>query len=133
MRRSLAKGFSLIELMIVLSIIGILAMIAYPAYTDYVRRSSRADVKAILLENAQAMERWFTLNNVYTGGSLVSAVSPKGASGSSVRYAISFVATPTDTAWTLQAVPQNGQNGDACGTLTLTQTGAQTPTVAGCW
>lgn len=127
------SGFTLIELMITIAIIGILASVAYPSYISYVLRASRTDVKSLLLENAQFMERFFTTNNTYVGAALPNAVSPKGAAGGAIRYNISFSAGPTATAFTIQAVPAGAQAADSCGTLTLTNTGAQTPTTAGCW
>jgi type IV pilus assembly protein PilE len=126
------RGFTLIEVMITVAIVGILASIAYPAYQDYVRRAARADAKAVLMETAQFMERHFTTNNAYTGVGVLSGVSPKGASGSRIKYNISFSARSA-TAFTLQAVPNGGQSSDSCGTLTLSNTGAQSPTTAGCW
>jgi len=131
--RKQAFGFTLIELMIVVAIIGILASIAYPSYTQYVLRANRAEAKAVLTETAQFMERYFTTNGTYVGGALLSNVSPKGASGSAIKYNISFSAGPTATAFTLQAAPSGVQANDSCGTLTLSNTGAQTPTTAGCW
>lgn len=127
------RGFTLIEVMIAMVIVGILAAIAYPSYRQYVLRSNRAEAKAIMMEAAQFMERYFTTNNTYVGAALPSTVSPKGASGSGIKYNISFSVAPTANNYTLQAVPNGGQASDACATLTLSQAGARTPTTAGCW
>ena len=59
------KGFSLIEIMIVVVIIGILASIVVPSYRDQVRASRRADVQRLLVERSQALERYFTSNGRY--------------------------------------------------------------------
>ncbi len=63
----LKNGFSLIELIIVVAIIGILTSIVYPSYSDYVRRANRSDAKIILTELAQRQERYFTENLRYAG------------------------------------------------------------------
>lgn len=128
-----SRGFTLIEVMITVVIVGILASIAYPSYQQYVLRSNRAEAKAILMETAQFMERYFTTNNTYAGAAVPSAVSPKGSIGGGIRYNIGFSAGPAANTYTLQAVPSGGQAADACGTLTLNQAGARTPTTAGCW
>ena len=126
-------GFSLIEIMIAVAVVGIISAIAIPSYSSYVQRSARTDAKSLLMENTQFMERYFTTNNTYVGATLPNTVSPKGASGSAIRYNISFPADPTAGSYTVQAVPVNAQASDSCGTLSISNTGAQTPTTAGCW
>jgi type IV pilus assembly protein PilE len=129
-----ARGFSLVELMVVLVIIGVLSAVAIPSYRKNVQSTQRAAAKAIMAETTQYMERYYTTNNSYVGGTLSSAVSPKGATGTSIAYNISFTATPTASAYTVQAVPANGQSSDSCGTLSLASTGAQSATGTGsCW
>ena len=72
-------GYTLIELMIVIVIIGIITMIAYPSYRDYVLRSHRADGQIALTVCAASQERWFTKNNTYsTGVSGCSGTSSEG-------------------------------------------------------
>ena len=61
-----SRGFTLIELMIAVAVVGILAAIAYPSYQDSVRKARRADAKSALLDAAQRQERFFTENNQYT-------------------------------------------------------------------
>jgi len=130
------SGFTLIEVMIVVVIIGILATVAYPAYTRYIQDSRMATAQGDLMELAQFMERQYSLNNTYVGVTLPFTVSPRD--GGTVAYNLSFPAAPTANAYVLRAVPAPGgpQVGHTCGTLTLNQAGVRTPDPATnprCW
>ena len=114
------RGFTLIELMIVVVVVGILAAIAFPSYTRYVEKARRADAKSALLDASQRLERCYTQNNTYVGCP-VAGTSPDGF------YAIAATAQ-TVTAFTLTATPvaTGPQAGDIrCGTYTLQSTGAR--------
>jgi len=122
------KGFTLIELMIVVAIIGILATIAYPSYQEQVKSSRRADAKGALAGLASAMERHSTANNTYlgagtTGGNTgAPTIFPDEAplDGSTKFYDLTIQAASATT-YTLRATPKNGQVGD--GYLELLSTG----------
>ena len=117
-----SRGFTLIELMITGASAGIWSAIAYPSYTEYVRRGHRADARAGLLQAQQWLERAATATGKYPT-SLPSALTWSG--DSSKRYTIAFAASNTDAAYTLTATPKSPgpQAGDKCGTYTLSNTG----------
>lgn len=129
----MSHGFTLVELMVTLVIVSIITAIAYPSYRDNVNRSKRADARALLLENAQFMERFFTENNSYSQSNAVipvapvlpNLVSPRGATGNNVNYNISFRAVPalTQTTFAIQATPVNSMSTDKCATFTLNNLG----------
>lgn len=138
-------GFTLIELMIVVTIVAILAAIAYPSYREFVRRSDRADAKSGLLENAQFLERNFTLSNSYEADSAGNAISASSLPVAQVprdgtaKYNITLAGDDLSASeFVLRAVPTGAQTDDGCGTLTLNQQGRKgvesaTLTVAECW
>lgn len=66
MKRTTQKGFTLIEMMIVVAIVGIMASVAIPSYLDYVVRTNRADAKDMLTEVVYQLERYNTRQRVYT-------------------------------------------------------------------
>lgn len=147
-------GFTFIELVVAMAIVGVLATIAIPSYIDSVSKSRRNDAKGALLGFANAMERHYTENNSYCdagglGGSnscggptfdngapgIFSAKSP--IDGSATHYNLTIVSgSITDTTYTLAATPTGAQANDKCGTLTLTHTGVRNSsqlTPAECW
>lgn len=142
MRKTNQTGFTLIELMITVAVVGILAAIAYPNYTQYVQRANRAEARSMLLENAQFLERNYTTANRYdqtsAGATINSAALARTQSpeNGTAKYnlTVAIGAAPAQT-FTLSAAPTGSMAGDACGTLTLTNTGVQGAggVVADCW
>jgi type IV pilus assembly protein PilE len=116
-----ARGFTLIEVMVAIAIIGILAAISIPAYTSYIQRANRSDARAQLLEAAAFLQRGFSQNNVYPPAlPLPYAVSP--ASGAA-KYNIGVLRT--DTTFTIAAFPIGTMASDDCATLIIDQSGAR--------
>jgi len=131
------KGFTLIELMIVVAIIGIIAAIAYPSYQSYIERTRRNLAAADLLELAQWMERRYATGFDYraTGGgapALPFTTSPRNAN-EPTAYNISFDGNVGRSSFTLQAQPTSIQSGDSCGTLKVDHQGARQAGDADCW
>jgi len=129
-----AKGFTLIELMVVVAIVAILAAIALPSYQEQMRKSRRAQAKADLTELAQQLERAYTINRSYGVASFVladSGITQSPRDGNPfVAYTIALA--QTTTTYTLTATPTGtAQATDRCGILTLDQTGKKTHTGSG--
>lgn len=116
MRRSI-RGFTLIEIMIVIAIIGIVITIGYPSLTEYMKKGRRAEIAGLLSEQAQILERHYSKANVYT--------TATGLSSGNDFYTI----TPTlaDQSFTLTAVRRNDSSmaTDKCGDFTLNNTGVR--------
>ena len=123
----MGRGFSLIEVLVVVAVIGILAAIAYPSYQGSVAKSRRADAQSALAGLAQAMERHFTENNTYESAIAGTAPQPpiifptQAPLDGSTKFYNLIVQTVTPTTYTLRATPIGGQAGD--GNVDLTSTG----------
>lgn len=132
-------GFTLVEMMIVVAVVSILSAIAYPSYTEFVRRGHRADARTGLLQAQQWLERAATATGVYP---TALPATMTWAADPTKRYTIGFGAGNTNAAFTLVATRKAGgpQATDKCGDFTLTNTGVRGAnnlsggaTIAECW
>lgn len=123
------KGFTLIEVMIVVAIIGIISAIAYPSYMESVRKSNRADGMAVLNDVSQRLQRCFTAYSDYTHASCaLGQTLDGGGSINSGEGMYSVTGNLTATTFDLTAAPVAGttQASDTnCGSLTLDQAGVE--------
>jgi len=129
------NGFSLVELMIACAIVGILAAIAIPSYTTYVRRANRTDATRALTLDAQALERCYSQAFTYVGCASVPAVATPTAQGD---YTVTVTITGATTYSITAAALSPQQLGDAdCLSFTVDQSGLQSSTGAAtaktCW
>mgnify|MGYP001215710884 CR=1 FL=1 len=156
--RSRMRGFTLIELMIVVVVVAILAAVAIPSYRDYVIRSKRSAAKQVLMEAAQYLERNYTAAGCYNFADTPSCMAQSGSatvqpstllrapSEGRQSYAVSWAYSNSGTQYTLTATPcadagdcpasaETSFRDPACGALTLTQTGLRGADgdLATCW
>jgi type IV pilus assembly protein PilE len=135
------KGFTLIELMIAVAIVGILTSVGYPSYQNHIKKAKRVEAQGALVSFATAMEQWRVENNSYKAGTDGTTISEVFADqvptdGGTKTYTLSLVSDATS--YTLTATPYGTQADDTCGTLTLKSTGEKgangtSPDTAGCW
>ena len=141
---SITRGFTLVELMIVIAIIGILGAVAYPSYTSNVARGRRADAQKALLEASQFMQRYYVANNSYadTDGkppTLPGTLTTTKQSSGNTVYDLT-VTTANQQGYTLKATPNSAglMAQDECGTFVLESSGrrsqeSSSKTAGECW
>jgi type IV pilus assembly protein PilE len=132
------KGFTLIELMIAIAIVGILSAVAYPSYTDYVTRSNRSEAQRELLRLANLQEQLFVDSRSYTANMKELGMSADPFITESGLYSIDATVSGTDsskTSFVLTATAKGTQaNRDAeCLTFTVNELGKKSGKSADCW
>ena len=121
-----SRGFTLIELMVTVVIVGILAAIAYPAYGSYLVKGNRSAAQAHMMELAQAQAQYLADNRGYA--SSVAALNMTTPAAVLSKYVISVVASDgPPPSFTIKATPIAGTRQAADGELEITSTGARTP------
>jgi type IV pilus assembly protein PilE len=142
MRQASHNGFTLLELLIVVAIMGILASIAIPAYQNSVTRSSRAEAKTELLQVASDQERYFSNFNTYVDDALplnTPVVAGRDRTTQNGFYLISVAdcgGGAITNCFLATATAQNDQTADTCTTLTVSNAGARGATgdtINECW
>ena len=139
------KGFTLLELMIVVAIIGVIAAFAFPSYTNYVTKSKRTVGQSMLTQVANRQQQFFMDNKAYTEdltdlgyGASPLPVDSDGQPNGSGEIVYSIAATVDGNTFSLTATPQgsHAQRDTDCGTLTLTHTGVKSASgtaPTNCW
>ncbi|MEE9321300.1 MAG: type IV pilin protein [Granulosicoccus sp.] len=131
------RGFTLIEILITVAIVGILAAIAVPNYSEYMKRGRRVDAMTFLLEVAGEQQRYFSEENRFASdmsdlgyGAAATFNTPEGG-----HYVVSITVPNPAVKFSLAAAPVGGglQDGDDCGSFVITSSGGKTADAADCW
>jgi len=130
------KGFTLIEVLITIAIVGILTSIAYPSYTQYVIQSNRAEPQRELLELANLMEQHFIDHRTYTNDLSLLGRSASSYTTESGNYTMSATIAGGGNTYSINATVVSGssQASDSeCLSMSVDETGKKTATNASCW
>lgn len=130
------KGFTLIEVMITVAIVGILAAVAYPSYTEHVKKSARAEAITALVDAANKQEQFFVDNHDYTA--VLGNLGLGGATETGL-YTLAIVAVANSREFTITATPASGVtlSDSDCTALIINELSTKTSTGSGtskeCW
>ena len=130
--RKYQQGFTLIELMIVVAVVGILSAVAYPSYKEFVAKGRRAEAKTALMQSQQWMERNYTESYRYDKNSAGDAITAlpthlrQAPAQGTKNYDLEFTANPARDSYTLQAKRTGVTTGDKCGNFRIDQYGRKT-------
>jgi len=130
LEQSAMSGFTLIELMIAVVIVAILAVLALPSYAEFVKRGTRADAQAFLMEISLRQQQRLVDRREYASTIAdLGLALPRSLTG---KYTVSMSApAAVPPTFTISAAPQGAQTTERCGTLTLDSAGQRSP--SSCW
>lgn len=131
--KHIVKGFSLIELMIVIAIIGILSAIAYPQYTDFVKRSNRSEAQREILRIANLQERYFVDTRSYTEGMTDLGLNADPFITESGFYRIDAEVVGSSFTLTATALGSQASGDIECLNFVVNELGTKTATSSNCW
>jgi type IV pilus assembly protein PilE len=124
------RGFTLIELMIVLVVVAILSAVALPAYNDQLRRSVRAQAQAFLTDSASRQQQYLVEKRTYASSVPALGMTAPASVSSAFVIAVAAASGPPPT-FLITATASGDQAKDACAVMTIDNAGNRTP--ASCW
>lgn len=129
-----SAGFTLVELMIAVMVVGILAAVAWPSFQDSVRKGHRADAQAFLMELAQQEQRYLLDARAYANSLAALSASVPASVASHYQSPVFTVTAGTPPTFSISITPTGSQASDSCGTLTIDQAGNKTSSSgSNCW